>query len=94
MRIINVSKPFQDQFTREEDIELVDGEKKYWFTITSLYTEAQGGYEKFIKDIEKRVRQKKYRGIYIYKVGTFERQPDPFNKETEIVCYISWDYFI
>lgn len=94
MRIINVSKPFQDQFTREEDIELVDGEKKYWFTITSLYTEERGGYEKFLQEIEKRVKEKNYRGIYLYKVGTFERQPDPFKNETEIVCYISWDYFI
>jgi hypothetical protein len=94
MKIVNVKKAFQDQFTREEDIEIIDGEKKYWFTITSLYTEEQGGYDKFIKDIEKKVEEKNYRGIYIYKVGTFERQPDPFKKQTEIVWYISWDYFI
>jgi hypothetical protein len=94
MRIINVNKQFQDQFTREEDIELIDGEKKYWFTCTSLYTEERGGYEKFLQEIEKRVKEKNYRGIYLYKVGTYERPKNNNPKEIEVVWYISWDFFI
>ncbi len=93
MIIKKINKPIQDQFTRDEDIELIDGEKKYWFTITSLYTESQGGYDKFIKDIEIKVQKKGFKGIYLYEVGSYERKLDVFKKDIEKVIYIRWDYY-
>lgn len=93
MKIIQVRKPLQDQFTRNEDVELIDGEKKYWFTITSLYTESQGGLDSFFKEIEKRVRQKRIKGIYLYQTGEYKRKIGSFTNEVETVYYASWDFY-
>lgn len=93
MIIIKVKKPLQDKFTRDEDVELIDGEKKFWFTNTSLYTDNQGGYEKFLLDISLRVKSKGHKGIYLYQVGTYERPVDFRSKEMETVHFISWDFY-
>ena len=93
MIIVKVNKAFQDQFTRDEDIELIDGEKKFWFTLTSLYTEKQGGYQQFMIDIENKVKKKGAKGIYLYEVGNYERNIKTFGVEMEKVWYIRWDFY-
>jgi hypothetical protein len=93
MIIIKVNKPFQDQFTRDENVELIDGEKKFWFTYTSLYTEKQGGHEQFMIDIEKTVLKKGFKGIYLYEIGTYDRNIKTFGVEMEKVWYIRWDFY-